>query len=101
MELYPIWKKGFGPDCYVIIESLPIPSMCAEFDPGPPEDHPYPEYWDATLQVAIVDIHEGKCTEVKKSSQLRELYRFVEGRSERIQFWRTMKYLEYCENSDD
>ena len=98
MELYPIFtKNSWGPECYVIIEAIPVPSMCPEYDPGPPEDFPYPEFWDTGLKVVEVDIHDNKCAEIG-AKRMRELYSKVTGRSERISYWRTLKYMEWEES---
>lgn len=101
MELYPIFTKdSWGPSCYVIIEVIPIPSMCPEFEPPPPDDFPFPEFWSDSVTVAKVDIHEKKC-ETIEPEEMRKLYSGVRGRRERIAFWHVLKYMEWEGKSDE
>ena len=98
MELHPIFDRTrWEPACYVIIEMVPIPSMCPEYEPGPPDDFPFPEFWDSSVTVAEVDIHTGICAQIG-AKRMRELYAKVKGKNERISYWRTLKYLEWEES---
>jgi hypothetical protein len=94
MELYPIFKdQEWGPTGYIIIEEIPIPSMCPEYDPGPPADCEFPEYWEVSVTVAFVDIHANVSRKIGYT-EMHENYKWIQGRSERIAYWRCMKYMK-------
>lgn len=84
------------PDFYVIIEYTSIPSMCKEFDPGPDEDDPFPEYYDTNIIVFLMDPHSHTVVEAGYQT-MKQLYKYVEGRRDRIEFWRIMKYKQLME----
>lgn len=95
-DLYPIYKgkNQISPKFYIMIEETHYPSMCPEFDPGPPEDEPFPEYWNCQVEAFIVDTESGKVSMVSPST-MRTCYKYISGRRERIAYWHALRYLEH------
>lgn len=96
-ETFPVFKEKnvFNPDLYVLIEYIPIPSMCPEFDPGPSEDDPFPEFYETAVTVFLIDPNAHTVSEIGHKA-MKQMYRYIGGRRERISYWRVMKYFEYC-----
>jgi len=101
MKLIPVAKEdnAFQPDFYFLIEEIPIPSMCPEYEPGPPEDCKFPEFWSVSVDVFMVDTYNKKVSLVGPKA-MRNVYKYIVGRNDRMYFWRVMKYLEEWENEE-
>jgi hypothetical protein len=101
METLELWDKKdywrFQNRC-VLVKEFEVPDMYPEFDPGPPEDCPFPEYWSADVEVFFIDTEEGTC---KKMSfdMMKDFYKYVHGMKDRKRYWRIMKYIEYSERN--
>ena len=76
---------------YILIHEFEVPTMCAEFDPGPGWDN---RFYLITVGFAEPEIKELQIDEVK------ELYKKVDGKDNRIQLWQAIKYSEYVESDE-
>jgi len=91
MELYQITEFTA-----VLINTVEYGSMCAEFDPGPSDDDPFPEYYNCAVSVKLINDRKGTMTELDYAG-MKELYKKIETKSLRISYWRNMKYIDYTE----
>ena len=91
MELYQITDFKA-----VIINTVECGSMCEEFDPGPSENDPFPEYYNCSVEVRLIDTRNGTVSNLDYKG-MKELYKKLVGKSLRISYWRDMKYIKYCE----
>ena len=80
MTAIALEKDGWQCDEYVLIEWFPVPSMAPEFDPGPNEGF---NFYTLNTQTAVL----------KKLAreEVRELYKRVKGRNDRIAYWQAMQ----------
>ena len=81
----------FGENYYLLVHGFDIPSMCAEFDPGPDYDYRF--------FVIEVGLGDPQIQEVGLA-RVEEIYQGLETRSERIELWKILKYVRYV-NSDE
>jgi hypothetical protein len=82
----------------VIFEYNEVPSMCPEFEVGPPEDADVVDrvFWQTSLSIYEVhtDTVPPTIAEVKSSVYMKTLYGKLRRRAERIEFWHGVKYME-------
>ena len=95
-ETFPVFKekKSMSPDLYVLIEYTQIPEMYPEFAPGPEPDDPWGDFWNTAITVFLMDPHAHTVSEIGFRS-MQQMYKYIEGRRQRIAYWRVMKYLEH------
>ena len=76
---------------YLIVHGFDIPSMCAEFDPGPSWGH---RFFKIKVRFNEPEIKEIQMDEVK------EIYKNLEGRQDRIDLWKAIKYEEHVDSEE-
>lgn len=79
----------------VIVNVVEYGSMCEEFDPGPGDD-PFPQYYNCSVAVHLMDSQKQVVTKLG-AKEMREQYKNIEGKRDRISYYYIMKYLDHCE----
>lgn len=83
-EFINLFEHGF-----IVVDVIEYQSMCWEFDPGP--------YHNGYIVTFYKD-SESKGVQFKKSEDIKKLYKLVQGKDDRIKFWRIIKSVEEVEN---
>lgn len=103
MQTFELWDKKnywrFQDQC-ILVKEFEIPEMYPEFAPGPPDDYPFPEYWNTAVEVFFINTEDGTCKKMS-FAMMNDFYKYVHGMRDRKRYWRIMKYVEHCEGGTD
>ena len=78
----------------ILIKTVYMESMNKEFDPGPNEKDPFPELYNARVEVFLVDTSEkDPKMDLLDYEGVKKYYKDVLGRNARISYFYIMKYL--------
>lgn len=91
-----IQLKDYSNKC-ILVQTTYNEPMCAEFDPGPDENDPFPEYYNSSIEVKFVDL-ENNSVEELDSKKMKEFYKQITGRKARISYFYLMKYITHSES---